>query len=54
MFDFSKDVEEWEPVCEEVLLTSNLKEESVEVAKLKKLSSWKVNDVYEEVKEQGQ
>ena len=25
LFDFSKDVKEWEPVCEEVLLTSNLK-----------------------------
>ena len=54
MFDFSNNVEEWEPVCEEVLLTSNLKEESVQIAKLKELNSWKINDVYEEVEEHGQ
>ena len=36
-FDFSKDVAEWESVCEEILLTSNLTKESVQITKRKEL-----------------
>ena len=53
-FDFSTDIEEWEPVCEEVLLTNNLEKDSVQVAKQKELESWKANNVYEEVGDEGQ
>jgi hypothetical protein len=28
-FDFSRDIEEWETACEEVLLTNNLEKDSV-------------------------
>ena len=38
-FDFSKDVAEWEPVCEEILLTSNLAKEYVHIAKHKELDT---------------
>ena len=53
-FDFSKDIEEWEPVCEDVLLTNNLEKDSVEVAKQKELENWNANNVYEEDKDEGQ
>lgn len=53
-FDFSKDVAEWEPVCEEILLTSNLTKESVQNAKRKELDSWKSNNVYQEVQDEKQ
>jgi hypothetical protein len=38
-FDFSRDIEEWETGCEEVLLTNNLEKDSVQVAKQKELES---------------
>lgn len=47
-YDFNTDIEEWEPVASEVLVTNNDKE-SVLTAKIKELENWKNNQVYEEV-----
>ena len=53
-FDFFKDIAEWEPQCEEILLTNNLTNESVQMAKQKELESWKSNNVYKEVDDEWQ
>ena len=54
VLDFAKDIEEWDPVAEEVLITSNFDAASIAVAKEKELQSWKDNDVYTEVENIGQ
>ena len=52
-YDFKKNVNEWQPMPAEVLITSSDKE-SVHTAKLKELENWEYNHVFEEVDDNHQ
>ncbi len=53
-YDFERDISEWSPVTEEVLLSNNLDEMSVVMAKEKELENWKRNNVFTEVPDENQ
>ena len=53
-YDFERDISEWSPVAEEVLLSTNFDETSVAMAKEQELESWKQNNVFTEVPNENQ
>ena len=52
-YDFSDPIVSWETIPTEVLIT-NLDNESINIAKMKELESWRNNDAYEEVEFEDQ
>eukprot|EP00794_Sanderia_malayensis_P012459 gene12459-13747_t len=53
-YDFERDISEWSPVTEEVLLSNNLDEMSVIMPKEQELENWKRNNVFPEVPDENQ
>ena len=58
-YDFSKDIEQWDPVIdmethEGVLIRNSQDKESIKTAKYKELQNWNASNVYTEVEDMGQ